>query len=93
MKHLFEFNQWKPDNIEVTRWCDIISHEYEVSEYNGEKIVVIDDKINWLTGAFSNKKLLTQRMFNDISGLYEHKQIHVASLRKAIKNWIDSQQL
>ncbi len=88
MKYLDEFERYKPRESDIDKWIKIIDSEYEVKVYHGEKIVVVDDKINWLSGNFQNKGLLVNRIFNDIDSKYP--DTHEPSLRRAIKNWIDS---
>ena len=93
MRHLLEYNEFRPDPVEVAKWRQLVDSEYTVSDFQGEKIVVVDDKMNFLTGNFVNKKRLVGRIYNDISGKHSHIRLHTPSLRKAVKDWVDSHAL
>ncbi len=84
-----EYNEHRPDRVEVAKWRQVVENEYTVGEFDGQKIVVVDDKMNFLTGNFVNKKRLVNRICNDISAAYEHMPRHIPSLRKAVKDWVD----
>jgi hypothetical protein len=91
MKYLKFYESYKSDihpiEYEVKKWEDYLSNEYEIKEYSGYKIILIDDKIFYLNGPFARKNNTVQKIFNDIS--YKIEDIHKPSLRKAIKNWLN----
>jgi spore coat polysaccharide biosynthesis predicted glycosyltransferase SpsG len=93
MVHIQEWAEYKPDKVEVDKWRRKIEDAYKVEDFNGEKIVVVDDKINYLTGPFANKKVVVNRIFNDLSYDLSHERLHVPSLRKAIKDWVDARSI
>lgn len=90
MRHLVEYNEFRPDPVEVAKLRKVVDSEYKVSDFQGERIVVVDDKMNFLTGNFVNKKRLVHRICNDISAAYAHLPLHTPSLRRAVKEWVDS---
>jgi hypothetical protein len=93
MTHLKEYSEFRPDRVEVDKWRRKVEDQYEVKEFNGERMVLVDDKINFLTGPFANKKRVVNRIFNELSYDLSHERLHVPSLRKAIKDWVDDQSL
>jgi len=93
MRHILEYSEHRPDRVEVEKWLRKVEDLYEVREFNGERIVVVDDKINYLTGPFANKKMVVNRIFNDLAEGRSHERIHVPSIRRAIKDWVDARSL
>ena len=91
MRYLKEFNEYQPDIDSVERWESLLDKKYQIKEYKGDKLIMIDDKSYYLTGSFFNKGRLTQKIFWDIKSDADENGsvIHEPSLRKAIKNWID----
>jgi len=89
MKYLKEFNEYQPDSDKVKKWIDYIENNYKIEEYRGEKFILIDDKPYYLTSFLFDKGRLTNKIYYNIVYNYD-SDIHVPSLRKAIKVWIDS---
>ena len=89
MKYLKEFNEYQPDSQEVPKWIEYIENNYQIEEYRGEKLIILDDKPFYLTGFLFDKGRLTNKLYFDILSNND-SDIHVPSLRKAIKIWIDS---
>lgn len=98
MKYLDKYPSWspsktpyQPDNDSVERWIKFIENKYQIKDYNGMKIIEIDYKSYYLSGPLFNKNRITQKIFFDITNdeSLSESQIHIPSLRKAIKNWID----
>lgn len=92
MRHLMEYNEHRPDPVEVARWRRVVEDEYggKVGEFDGQKYVVVDEKMNFLTGNFMNKGRLVHRICNEITFAHEHAPPHTPSLRRAVKDWVDS---
>ena len=88
MRHLSKYAEWKPIPELVKDYEDLIYQKYNIKDYNDNRIIVVDDKIHYLTGPFVNKGNLTNIMYHDISEEIIHSS-HEPSLRRAIKNWID----
>ena len=87
MRYLKEFNEYEPKTDKVSEYKDLLDRKYNISEYQDDKFVIIDDKSYYLTGTFFNKGFLTKKIFNDV--IHQITDVHEPSLRKAIKNWID----
>jgi len=87
MKYIREFNEYEPDKSAVTSLEEYLDVRYEIRDYRGDKLILIDDKPYYLTGFMFNKGRLTDKIFYDITS--EVKDLHEPSLRRAIKNWID----
>jgi hypothetical protein len=87
MNIIKEFSEYFPKKDLVSKYKEEISDKYEVifDKMSGYKLVLIDDKIHYLTGPFRYKNKLMNRIYFDLndSGTY-----HEASLRKAIKEWV-----
>jgi hypothetical protein len=49
-------------------------------------MVLVDERLYYLGGPYSNKSRLSARMYFDLT--YDEK-FHEPSLRRAIKDWID----
>lgn len=90
MKHISQFSEWKPISEIVRDYEDILYKNYQVKDYENYKIVLIDDKIYYLSGPFSNKGNLTNKIFHEVYDKYLLHSSHEPSLRRAIKKWIDS---
>lgn len=88
MKYIKEFNEYEPDQESVLEWEKYLDQNYQIEDFRGDKLIVIDDKPLYITGSLFNKGRLTDKIFNDIS-YKEGLEIHEPSLRRAIKNWID----
>jgi hypothetical protein len=87
MKYIKEFNEYQPDESSVRDLEKYLDVRYEIKDYRGDKLIVIDDKPYFLTGFQFNKGRLTDKIFYDVTS--EVMDLHEPSLRRAIKNWID----
>jgi hypothetical protein len=87
MRHIKEFDQYQPDESSIQDLEKYLDDRYEVTNYRGDRLVVIDDKPFYLTGFQFNKGKLTDKIFYDITS--DVMDLHEPSLRRAIKNWID----
>jgi hypothetical protein len=90
MRNLKTFENFEPIDSEVSEIMDILANLYEVKLYDvlGKKVkgVMIDDKINYIDGTFSSKKVAVNRMYLEvIDSLSGYKE---SSIRKAIKNFL-----
>ena len=90
MKHISQFSEWKPIPEIVKDYLDILYKNYQVKDFQNYKIVLIDDKIYYFSGPFVNKGNLTNKIFSEVYDKYLLHSSHEPSLRRAIKNWIDS---
>jgi hypothetical protein len=88
MRHLSKYAEWKPIPELVKDYEDLIYQKYNIKDYNDNRIIVVDDKIHYLTGPFVNKGNLTNIIYHVVMGNMIHSS-HEPSLRRAIKNWID----
>lgn len=87
MKYIKEFNEYQPDESSVRDLEKYLDVRYEIKDFRGDKLIVIDDKPYFLTGFQFNKGRLTDKIFYDVTS--EVMDLHEPSLRRAIKNWID----
>lgn len=87
MKYIKEFSEYQPDESSVRDLEKYLDVRYEIKDYRGDKLIVIDDKPYYLTGFQFNKGRLTDKIFYDVTS--EVMDLHEPSLRRAIKNWID----
>jgi hypothetical protein len=87
MKYIREFNEYEPDKSSVTDLEKYLDVRYEIKDFRGDKLIVIDDKPYYLTGFQFNKGRLTDKIYYDVTS--EVMDLHEPSLRRAIKNWID----
>ena len=87
MKYIREFNEYEPDKSSVTYLEKYLDVRYEIKDFRGDKLIVIDDKPYYLTGFQFNKGRLTDKIYYDVTS--EVMDLHEPSLRRAIKNWID----
>ena len=87
MKYIREFNEYEPNKSSVTDLERYLDVRYEIIDYRGDKLIVIDDKPFYLTGFQFNKGRLTDKIFYDVT--LDVMDLHQPSLRRAIKNWID----
>jgi hypothetical protein len=87
MKYIKEFNEYQPDESSVTDLEKYLNVRYEIKDFRGDKLIVIDDKPYYLTGFQFNKGRLTDKIYYDVTS--EVMDLHEPSLRRAIKNWID----
>ena len=87
MKYIKEFNEYQPDESSARDLEKYLDVRYEIKDFRGDKLIVIDDKPYYLTGFQFNKGRLTDKIFHDITS--EVMDLHEPSLRRAIKNWID----
>jgi len=87
MKYIKEFNEYQPDESSVTDLEKYLNVRYEIKDFRGDKLILIDDKPYYLTGFQFNKGRLTDKIYYDVTS--EVVDLHEPSLRKAIKNWID----
>ena len=85
MKFLESFSDRNPVDNQVKMWVDYLDENYK-NFFNTEfgKMVAVGDK-SFFT---KNKRQLTDEIFLDIKNNVKGK-ISDASLRKAIKNWIN----
>jgi hypothetical protein len=90
MRYLKEFNEYQPDSQEISKWIEYIKNNYKVEKSKGERFIIIDDKPYYLTGFLFDKGQLTNKLYLDILSNNNDSDIHVSSLRKAIKDWVDS---
>ena len=90
MKYIKEFHEYEPETDQVSRWFDYIQKNYIIGDYHGNKYIMVDEKPQYLSGYMFNKGKLTNLLFWDIKSSKEESKIHDPSLRKAIKEWIDS---
>ena len=83
-----KFEEYKPKISKVSEYRKLINRSFssQLDTYSGQKIVIVDDKVNYLTGPFTNKSRLLARMFWDIE---QPADIHEPSMRRAIKDWIE----
>jgi len=88
MNIIKEFSEFQPKEELVKKYFSQIEEKYQIikDSMSGHKIVLIDEKIYYLSGPFGNKKRLTNRIYFDIT--YD-ADFHEPSLRKAIKDWVD----
>jgi hypothetical protein len=87
MKYIKEFNEYQPDESSVRDLEKYLDVRYEIKDFRGDKLIVIDDKPYYLTGLQFNKGRLTDKIYYDVTS--EVMDLHEPSLRKAIKSWID----
>ena len=87
MKYIREFNEYEPDKSSVTDLEKYLNVRYEIKDFRGDKLIVIDDKPYYLTGFQFNKGRLTDKIYYDVTS--EVMDLHEPSLRRAIKTWID----
>lgn len=87
MKYIKEFNEYQPDESSVRDLEKYLDVRYEIKDFRGDKLILIDDKPYFLTGFQFNKGRLTDKIFYDVTS--EVMDLHEPSLRRAIKNWID----
>ena len=90
MRHISNFNDWKPIPELVSEYEDILYKNFEIKNFENQKIILIDDKMYYLSGPFSNKGNLTNKIYHQVYDKYLLHSSHEPSLRRAIKNWIDS---
>lgn len=98
MKYLENFNSYdapegkEPITDTVNKWKEFLKERYPISDYRNMKTIQIEDRLKFLSGNFLTKKRLTDQIFYDIKTDQEmqESEIHEPSLRKAIKEWIDS---
>lgn len=85
MKFLESFSDREPIESQVKMWEEYLGENYK-RFYNTEfgKRVAVDDKSYYL----KHKSQLTDQIVIDIKNSVKGK-IHEGSLRRAIKNWID----
>ena len=85
MKFLETFSERYPTEDDVKFWEDYLDQNYtKFSNTEFGKMIQIDDKSYFLR----NKREVTDRLFWDIKYSF-NQQIYQPSLRRAIKNWID----
>lgn len=87
MKYIKEFNEYESDESSVRDLEKYLDVRYEIKDFRGDKLILIDDRPYYLSGFQFNKGRLTDKIFYDITS--EVMDLHEPSLRKAIKNWID----
>ena len=70
----------------VKHYSHIVSDNFKVRIDNltKQKMVIVDEKIHYLTGPFVNKTRTLNKMYHEI----QQDEFHVPSLRKAIRDWI-----
>lgn len=83
-----EYSEFQPKEDLVTQYRKMIDEKYEVinDKITGYKMLLVDDRLYYLGGPYSNKSRLSARMYFDLT--YDEK-LHEPSLRRAIKDWID----
>jgi hypothetical protein len=85
MKFLESFLDRYPDENQVKYWEEYLDKNYQnFSDTQFGRMIKIDDKSYFL----NNKGDITNRIFYDVKLNYSGS-IHQSSLRRAIKNWID----
>lgn len=85
MRYLESFSDRYPIDSEVSMWQTYLDDNYNrFSETEFGKMVAVDDKSYFL----KDKSQLTDRIFFDVKNTVKGK-LHEPSLRRAIKNWID----
>lgn len=89
---LKEYSDFTPNQNLVQDYRKIIDEKYKViiDKTSGYKIVLIDDRLYYLSGPYGYKNKLVNKMFFDMT--YD-KDFHEPSLRKSIKDWIDENSL
>ena len=88
MKFLNEYADFEPRQDLVEKYREEIEQNYKViTDNNTEyKLVLIDDRIYYLSGPYGSKSNVVNRIFFDMS---YGNDIHKPSLRKAIKDWFN----
>jgi len=99
MIHLENFNSYdsggnKPITKSVSEWVNNLDKRYKIIIINDEqygelKSIIIDEKNYYLSKPLVNKSRLRTKIFFAIKSEMEESRIHVPSLKKAIKIWID----
>jgi hypothetical protein len=85
MKFLENFEERYPDDDQVKYWEEYLDKKYtNFSNTQFGRMIQIDDKSYFL----KNKVDIKNRIFYDIKH-NSSMDIHEGSLRRAIKNWID----
>lgn len=90
MKYLKEYSEYQPEENQVSRWIEYIEENYQIKTEKEDKFIMIDDKPFYLTGFMFNKGRITNSLFWDIISSKKESKIHEPSLRKAIREWINS---
>lgn len=87
MKFIDDYSDFLPQEDIVSDYKDLVDKKYQIidDESSGYKVVLIDDRLYYLTGPFGFKSKLANRIYFDMSS---EKEYHEPSLRKAIKEWI-----
>ena len=88
MKFIDDYSDFLPQQDLVDHYRDSINKNYQVidDKSSGYKMVLIDDRLYYLSGPYGYKNKLVNKMFFDMT--YD-KDFHDPSLRKAIKDWVD----
>jgi hypothetical protein len=96
MKYLENFNKYKnndnlPLNKKVNDWLIYLDENYPISVFENMKTIQISGKMFYLSGPYSIKSKLKEKLFLDIKYYADDygSVVHIPSLRKAIKIWID----
>ena len=96
MKYLDRYKNWNqgdytPDDNSVNSWLEYLNNKYEVKSDNDISYITIDYKTYYISGPLFNKQRVTQKIFLDITEdeSLSGSKIHIPSLRKAIKKWLD----
>jgi hypothetical protein len=97
MKNFSEFiyENYLPETESVGRWVEKITKDFPVKEENildkNVKYVMVDDKICYITGPFANKSRLINKIVLHYEYYLEESNIHIPSIRKAIKIWFENE--
>jgi hypothetical protein len=85
---LKEYSDFLPEEKLTQEYRILIDKNYQVidDKSSGYKIVLIDDRLYYLSGPYGYKNKLVNKIFFDMN--YD-REYHEPSLRKAIKDWID----
>ena len=88
MRFIKDYSDYEPNNKLVDEYYQLLKNKYEVisDKSTPHKMVLIDDRLYYLSGPYGYKSKLVNKIFFELT---DDQSFHEPSLRKAIKNWID----